>query len=112
MKDKYDEHIEAILTDPDPARKISQDWNNFGPLFEALGPSRWNSIECGCPTQVKRALHVDPNYKRSHHGAMDEEVRKSKLIPVDPTNIRPDRPMLEEFARIQRLADKVYNRPV
>src|SRR5688572_28932451 len=100
--DKYDEHIEAILRDKDKAG-LHNDWVLAKGLFQFLGPSGCPS-KCGCPTMVKSGRG------KTHDGKLLDEVMNSKIIPDDSKQILPDRAMLNEFARIQRLADKIYNR--
>lgn len=97
-KDKYDKHIEAILKLKNPQAKITRDWEGARGLFQFLAP------ECDCPTIEKMpgGSNLDPVVLRA--------IQKSKLIPSGESAIRPQRRILNAFARIQRLADKVYNR--
>lgn len=97
-KDKYDKHIEAILLAKYPQDQIHEDWEGARGLFKFL------AADCACPTieKIPGGSNLDPVVLRA--------IRKSKLIPSRESAIRPQRRILNAFARIQRLADKVYNR--
>lgn len=109
MKDKYDEQIDELMAlDAGEFRNaVSEQWMDAQGLFQFLNHSgQTGTATCGCPVMVKDGAFRTAGRK------MDQAVRKSSIIPDHVDCIPQSREVLEEFARIQRMADKVYGRKV
>lgn len=100
--DKYDFEIEKLMamTPETFNREIKMEWVNATPLFKFLGlePSR-----LGCPTQCKQLI---ANCGHTTGSISEQAAGDSPIIPAMFTGIKQDRVMLNEFARIQRIADE------
>lgn len=108
MKDKYDKEIDQLMSaSPDKfIALLVEHWTAASPLFQFMSKSGRSGGNCNCPTMVK-GIKDGCSSKR-----VKKEILSSPLIPACFADIEQDELMLNEFARIQRLADIEFKRVV
>ncbi len=108
---EYRKAVEFLLSVPEEkfSDKISEAWyldpgNEGSPLFyfcnQVLYFRYSNGKEYGCLTEVKRGPQI------AFTPELTALIRSNKLLPSRPEDIKQDREMLEEFARLQELMDE------
>lgn len=117
--DKYQTLVEELLTiQPEEFPRIvrhrwSHDYDiDKGCLFSYCSPNNsyftynedGSQESCGCLTQVKSGQEVAYTEK------LTQLIRENPLIPANPEEIKQDRTVLEEFAKLQRLMDQTIRR--
>ncbi len=109
---KYQAAVEYLLSlsEKDFKREISDAWfiektNPGHPLFYFCSKNLYYREEgYGCPTEVKSGRY------EAFNPELTALIRSNELLPSNPEDIKQDREMLEEFARLQELMDKTIRK--